>query len=105
MSWSHPMRRAPPALDRAQLDQAAGVIKCLGHPLRLELLDAMEHGAATVSELQDRTGASQATVSQHLGVLRGHRVVQARREGSFVHYVITEPKVHRILDCIRGCGA
>jgi DNA-binding transcriptional ArsR family regulator len=99
------MRASPPLPATARLDQAAEVIRCLGHPLRLRLLDALAHGASTVTELQRRTGTSQATVSQHLGVLRGHRVVQARREGSFVHYVITEPKVHRILDCIRGCGA
>ncbi|HET7251020.1 MAG TPA: metalloregulator ArsR/SmtB family transcription factor [Gemmatimonadales bacterium] len=92
-------------LDPALLDQAASVIKCLGHPLRLMLLDAIETGAATVTELQARTGASQAMVSQQLATLRGHGIVTARREGPFVRYSIAEPKVHSILDCIRGCGA
>lgn len=92
-------------LDPALLDRAASVIKCLGHPLRLLLLDAMQSGEATVSELQARTGASQAMVSQQLATLRGHGIVTARREGPFVRYSIVEPKVYRILDCIRGCGA
>ena len=91
-------------LDPSVLDRAASVIKCLGHPLRLQLLDALEAGARTVTELQARTGASQATVSQQLATLRGHGVVSARREGSFVHYSIAEPKVRYILACIRGCG-
>lgn len=92
-------------LDAALLDRAAAVIKCLGHPLRLQLLDAMEGGAATVTELQARTGATQAMVSQQLATLRGHGVVIARRDGPFVRYSIAEPKVHHILACIRGCGA
>jgi DNA-binding transcriptional ArsR family regulator len=92
-------------LDPALLERAASVIKCLGHPLRLLLLDVMESGEATVSELQARTGASQAMVSQQLATLRGHGVVTARRDGPFVRYSIAEPKVHHILACIRGCGA
>lgn len=92
-------------LDATLLDRAASVIKCLGHPLRLRLLDAMESGAATVTELQAHTGASQAMVSQQLATLRGHGVVVAHREGPFVRYSISEPKVHHILACIRGCGA
>ena len=92
-------------LDPALLDRAASVIKCLGHPLRLLLLHAMEAGEATVSDLQARTGASQAMVSQQLATLRGHGLVTARRDGPFVRYSIAEPKVLHILACIRGCGA
>ncbi|HEY6109103.1 MAG TPA: metalloregulator ArsR/SmtB family transcription factor [Gemmatimonadales bacterium] len=95
----------PSAIDPVLLERAAGVIKCLGHPLRLQLLDAMEGGEMTVGELELRTGATQATVSQQLAILRGHGVVAARREGPFVRYSIIEPKVHHILACIRGCGA
>jgi ArsR family transcriptional regulator len=100
-----PMSQPTTTLDPVVLDRAANVIKCLGHPLRLMLLDALEGGEATVSELQARTGASQAMVSQQLAKLRGHGIVTARRVGPFVRYSISEPKVHAILDCIRGCGA
>lgn len=92
-------------LDPAHLDHAAEVIKSLGHPLRLRLLDALESGATTVTELRFLCGATQSMVSQQLAVLRGHGVVSARRDGPFVHYSISEPKVHHILACIRGCGA
>jgi len=94
-----------PTIDPALLIRAAAVIKCLGHPLRLQLLEAMEAGEATVTDLQARTGASQSTVSQQLATLRGHGIVAARRDGLFVRYSIAEPKVHQILACIRGCGA
>jgi ArsR family transcriptional regulator len=92
-------------IDSTLLERAAAVIKCLGHPMRLRLLEALESGESTVSELQKWSGASQAMVSQQLAILRGHGVVSARRDGAFVRYSIAEPKVHHILACIRGCGA
>lgn len=91
-------------LDAADLQEAASVIKCLGHPLRLRILDALEGGPKTVSALQQETGATQAAVSRQLGILRGRDVVNCRREGVNVHYWITDPRVAKVLDCIRSCG-
>lgn len=90
-------------LEQEVLDRAATVIKCLGHPLRIRLLASLEEGEKTVGELQERTEATQATVSQQLATLRGRGIVECRRDGANVFYWITEPKVSRILDCIRQC--
>ncbi len=84
------------------LSRAAAVIRCLGHPLRLRLLEALESGEKTVSELQEYAGVSQPMVSQHLMVLKAHGVVDLRRVGSFAYYWIIEPKVKSVLDCIRA---
>ncbi len=88
------------------LSRAAAVIRCLGHPLRLRLLEALEAGEKTVSELQEYAGVAQPMVSQHLMVLKAHGVVDLRRAGPFAHYSIVEPKVKSILECIRAgqCG-
>jgi DNA-binding transcriptional ArsR family regulator len=94
---------APSQLDPRVLERASRVIKVLGHPMRLRILEALERGELHVAELQDATGASQSVVSQQLSVLRAHGVVEARREGPRVYYRIIEPKVSRILDCIREC--
>ncbi len=97
------MPRLHPPIAASVLENAAQVIKCLGHPLRLRLLEVMDQGEHSVSELQEASGASQAAVSEQLAILRGKGVVGARRDGSFVLYRITEPKVRRILACIRSC--
>jgi ArsR family transcriptional regulator len=98
---------APPtervAIEADVLSKAAEVIKCLGHPLRLRILEALERGETTVSELQDYAGATQAAVSQQLATMRARGVVDNRREGARVFYRITEPKVMAILACIRSC--
>ncbi|KRT62366.1 MAG: transcriptional regulator, ArsR family [Chloroflexi bacterium CSP1-4] len=90
-----------PTIDAAVLERAARVIRVLGHPLRLRLLEALEDGERHVAELQEAAGVSQAMVSQQLGILRAHGVVERRREGPRVYYRIIEPKVSRILACIR----
>jgi ArsR family transcriptional regulator len=87
------------------LETAAAVIKCLGHPLRLRLVEGLESGERTVTDLQTFSGATQTMVSQHLATLRGHGIVEAHRNGTHVHYRLIEPKVHRILACIRESAA
>lgn len=86
------------------LNRAAGVIRRLGHLLRL--LEALETGEKTVSELLEYAGVSQPTVSQRLLVLKAHGVVDLRRAGPFACSWIVEPKVKAILECIRAgeCG-
>src|SRR3990170_2487567 len=90
-------------IDSRILERAARVIRVIGHPLRLRLLEELEGGERHVSELVETTGASQAIVSQQLGILRSEGVVDARRDGARVYYRIIEPKVSMILECIRQC--
>jgi len=85
------------------LRRAAEIIKLLGHPERLKIVEVLEGGEATVSDIQEQLGLAQAIVSQHLAKLRGANVVTARRDGVRVHYQLTEEKVHHILQCIRTC--
>lgn len=87
----------------AVLQRAAEIIKLLGHPDRLKIVEVLEAGESTVSEIQHKLGLGQAIVSQHLAKLRGADVVMARREGVHVYYSLTEAKVPHILHCIRTC--
>jgi DNA-binding transcriptional ArsR family regulator len=93
------LRRVNPAV----LARAADIIKLLGHPERLTILEALEHGECTVSEICELCALPQAICSQHLRRLRQLKVVACRKDGLNVHYRITEPKVHHILACIRSC--
>jgi ArsR family transcriptional regulator len=80
---------------------SAEVIKCMGHPMRLRLLEALVSGEKSVSELQDDVGGTQVAVSQQLTTLKGRGLVGSRRQGAHMYYRITEPKVTFILNCIR----
>ena len=71
----------------------------LGEPTRLRLLNLMhERGEASVGELVEATGGSQANVSKHLAVLLNARMVGRRREGSRAIYRIADPTLMRLCD-------
>ena len=92
-----------PEIEPATLERASRVIRVLGHPLRLRILNLLEGAERNVTQLVLATGVGQAAVSQQLRILRSEGIVDDRRDGSRVFYRITEPKVSRILDCIRAC--
>jgi ArsR family transcriptional regulator len=87
------------------LKRAADIIKLLGHPERLRIVEALEGGERSVSEICELCDLEQAICSQHLSRLRRQKVVTARKEGPRVIYRVIEPKVHHILECIRKCDA
>lgn len=90
-------------IDPRVFERAARVIRILGHPLRLRILELLEHGERNVANLQDELEATQAVISQQLAILRSEGVVASRREGPRVYYRVIEPKVSHILECIRLC--
>jgi DNA-binding transcriptional ArsR family regulator len=90
-------------IDPTVLAKAAEVIKCVGHPDRLMILEFLEDGEKAVGEIQETLDLPQAIVSQHLAKMRGWNIVAPRRDGIHVYYRIIEPKVVHILDCIRHC--
>jgi DNA-binding transcriptional ArsR family regulator len=97
---SNPLVRG---IDQEVLSRAADIIKMLGHCERLKIVEVLEQGEASVSDIQQALDLPQAIVSQHLARMRGANIVAARRDGNFVYYRITEPKVGHILNCIRRC--
>jgi len=48
----------------------------------------------------NRTGISQANLSQHLAILRSKGVVSTRREGNNIYYSISNPKIIKAYDLI-----
>lgn len=91
------------SIDPAALGKAADVIKVVGHPDRLRILEFLEEEEKAVGEIQECLDLPQAIVSQHLARMRGCNIVESRRDGIHVYYHIIEPKVKHILECIRHC--
>ena len=71
----------------------ANICKVFTNPLRIMIMDELQHGERTVSRLEKAIGARQATLSQHLAVLRGRGIVEAERRGQNVFYSISNPKI------------
>jgi ArsR family transcriptional regulator len=75
----------------------AAILKTLAHPQRLFILCSLVRGEATVSGLRSACGASQSVISQHLTRMRREGIVQARRNGNFVHYRVADPKLAELI--------
>lgn len=64
----------------------ARVVKALAHPTRLFIVDLLEEtGDLCLRDLTARIGATGATVSRHLALLRAAGIVQEERRGAEVH--------------------
>ena len=89
-------------LDRAAVEGTAHVLRCLGHPLRLQILDLLERqGECTVTELHEGLGVEQAVASQHLTTMWDKGILQRRREGVNVLYSIGDERALKVLACVR----
>lgn len=86
------------------IQEAAEVLKTIGHPVRLEILELLDEGGEhNVTAIYEALGLDQPIVSQHLGLMRDKGIVASRREGVNVFYRVHDEKVTRVLDCIRKC--
>jgi DNA-binding transcriptional ArsR family regulator len=92
----------PHPLPEALAEAIAERFRVLAEPMRIRLLDALREGPASVQELQHATGASQQSVSKHLGVLLRGGLVSRRKEGNFSLYAIADEGVFEL--CEQVCG-
>lgn len=74
--------------------------KTLANEKRQMILGALRDGELPVSDIQEKTGIPQATLSQHLALLRGRGVVRTRRDGNRIFYSIVNPKIIQAFDLI-----
>ncbi len=84
--------------------EAAEVLRCIGHPVRLRIVELLETaGELNVSAIREHVGLEQAVASQHLGLMRDKGILASRREGTNVFYRIQDEKVTQVIECLRAC--
>jgi DNA-binding transcriptional ArsR family regulator len=82
--------------------QPALVMKALGEPRRIEILELLRRGPRAVGEIAAEVDVSQQAVSQHLAVLDRAGLVEARREGTRSVYAVRPAGFTPALDFVRG---
>ena len=81
--------------------EASEAMQAMGHPLRLKILCLVGNQELSVLEIVDAVGTTQSNISQHLAVLRDHRILEARKEANKVFYRISDPRVLRMIALTR----
>lgn len=89
-------------LNTEAVEDTARVLRCLGHPLRLQILDVLEReGESTVTEIYEAIGVEQAVASQHLTNMRDKGILHRRKDGVHVYYSIGDSRALKVLACVR----
>jgi DNA-binding transcriptional ArsR family regulator len=85
----------------ADLLLCAKLLRGLGDPSRLRVLETLRDRPLSAGAIVDRTGLSQPNASMHLHCLAECGLVTWERTGKFVHYRIADRRVVRLLDQTR----
>ncbi len=86
--------------DEARAIAAADLLKLVANPNRLRILYLLAEEECSVSEIEQRLGIRQPTLSQQLGELRNAEVVTTRREHKVVFYSLNDPRLSALLAAI-----
>jgi rhodanese-related sulfurtransferase len=89
----------------ALFDALAEAAKALSSGRRAELIDVLAQGERSVEELAEEIGQSVANTSQHLQRLLRSGLVQARRDGTRIHYSLSSPVVFALWRTMREAAA
>jgi ArsR family transcriptional regulator len=94
------MKKAKKELSDAALRMIAERFKVLAEPMRLKILHSLWDGELAVTEIIAATGALQANVSKHLGLLQQAGVVRRRKDGLNVYYQIADDTVFELCEVV-----
>lgn len=83
-------------MDR-ELAEMAQLFRLLGHPLRLQLLEALARDEACVCHLVCAFGLRQPHVSQQLAELRRAGLVAVRHEHNYVYYRLANDELRNLI--------
>ena len=87
-------------LDVNFVKDVSKVIKCLGHPDRLRIVELLQSPPMKVKDIQAMVGLTQAVTSQHLRQMYHLGILRSTREGQNVIYSMGSPLVLRMLHCL-----
>ena len=87
-------------IDDTTAERVAHVLKAVGHPVRLQIVELLAKGEKCVGDIVDALGVKQSITSQHLNLMRDREVLDCRRDGAKVYYFIKNKNVLKLLHCV-----
>ncbi|MDK2789745.1 MAG: hypothetical protein PWP15_252 [Methanothermococcus sp.] len=85
-------------INESKYEYMAEVFKAFADPTRLMILTLLsENESMCVCKIIDELKKPQPTISHHLNILKKSGIIKARKEGTWNHYYIVNPKVKEIM--------
>ena len=89
------------------MQKETDLFKALSDPTRLRLVVLLAlHGEVCVCVMAEALDEPDFKISRHLRILRSAGIVEARREGTWMHYRLAEPRTGLekcLQECFRDC--
>jgi len=82
------------------LDREAEILKVLGHPVRLKIVAGLMSQSCNVKKIWECLELPQATVSQHLALLKNKGIIEGKRDGVEVFYQVTSAEARNIVESL-----
>ena len=73
--------------------ELAEIFKIIAHPDRIRIIEELRSEEKDVNTLAQALELPGARVSQHLALMRAHRVVEERRDGRHHYYHLIQPEI------------
>jgi ArsR family transcriptional regulator len=83
-----------------KFNSEAEILKVLGHPIRLKIVVGLCTRECNVKHIWECLGLPQATVSQHLALLKHKGIIEGKREGVEVHYSVINPLAKKLISTL-----
>ncbi|MBK7341772.1 MAG: helix-turn-helix transcriptional regulator [Saprospiraceae bacterium] len=96
------MKRVKVGIDSDKLNLSTELLRALAHPLRLKIVDFIDkNNAINVNKIYNTLKLEQSITSQHLRILRDTQLVDADRDGKYVHYTLNYATIEKAVKAIR----
>jgi DNA-binding transcriptional ArsR family regulator len=73
--------------------ELAAVLRVIAHPDRIRIIEELRAAECDVNSLADALELPGPRVSQHLGLMRLHHIVEERRDGRRHFYSLMHPEI------------
>jgi DNA-binding transcriptional ArsR family regulator len=78
---------------KAVAKELADIFKITANPDRIRIIEELRSGEKDVNTLVELLELPGPRVSQHLSMMRAHRIVEERREGRHHYYHLLQPEI------------
>jgi DNA-binding transcriptional ArsR family regulator len=81
-----------------QTEYRAEILKALGQPTRMKIIDFLRDGERCVCEIFPAIDEEQSNTSRHLNVLLNSGILTRRKDGIKIYYAVKHPEVFEVVD-------
>ncbi len=90
------------AVQKKIFQMQCNICKSLAHSVRLQIVDRLNLGETSASELIETLDISKGNLSKHMSLLVQSGIVLSLRKGRHIYYRLTDPEIHKACSIMRN---